>query len=49
MDADIETLEQILTRILLVNPADETQAALLDTAYKSIKVAIAALEVYQDR
>lgn len=44
MDADIQTLEQILNRILHTEPTDKAQAALLDKAYTGIKSAIAALE-----
>ena len=44
MDADIQTLEQILNRILHTEPADKAQAALLDKAYAGIQSAIAALE-----
>ena len=47
MDADIQTLEQILNRILHTEPADKAQAALLDQAYQSIQNAIAAMEQYQ--
>ncbi|MEA5448539.1 hypothetical protein VB780_08190 [Leptolyngbya sp. CCNP1308] len=44
MDADIQTLEQILNRILHAEPTDKAQAALLDQAYKGIQSAITALE-----
>jgi hypothetical protein len=47
MDADIQTLEQILNRILHTEPADKAQGELLSKAYSGIKSAIAALEQYQ--
>lgn len=48
MDADIQTLEQILHRILNTEPVDKAQVALLNKAYAGIQSAIAALEQYQE-
>lgn len=36
MDSDIQTLEQILDRILHAEPVNKAQAALLGEAYKGI-------------
>lgn len=47
MNADIQTLEQILNRILQTKPAGQDKEALLEMAYQGIKSAIAALEQYQ--
>ncbi|MEA5448410.1 hypothetical protein VB780_07520 [Leptolyngbya sp. CCNP1308] len=47
MNPDIQTLEQILNRILHTEPADKVQSALLNQAYSGIRKAIAALEKYQ--
>lgn len=49
MDADIQTLEQILHRILHTEPADKAQGELLSTAYAGIQSAIAALDRYQGK
>ncbi|MBD1914322.1 MULTISPECIES: hypothetical protein [Cyanophyceae] len=47
MNTDIQTLKQILNRILRTEPADKTHAALLNKSYVSIKSAVDALEDYQ--
>ncbi|MBD1874992.1 hypothetical protein H6F75_16005 [Nodosilinea sp. FACHB-131] len=47
MNTDIQTLEQILNRILNTKPADKAQDELLSKAYSCLLSAIAALEKYQ--
>lgn len=47
MNTDIQTLKQILNRILRTEPADKAHAVLLDKSYAGIKSAIDTLEDYQ--
>jgi hypothetical protein len=47
MNTDIQTLKQILSRILRTEPADKAHAALLNKSYMSIKSAVDTLEDYQ--
>jgi hypothetical protein len=47
MDTDIQTLKQILSRILRAEPADKAHAALLNKSYAGIKSAVDILEDYQ--
>lgn len=47
MNTDIQTLKQILSRILRTEPADKAHAALLNKSYAGIKSAVDTLEDYQ--